>query len=63
MSCYHSTALYFNKRLGFANGIMVTGGSLGLILMPQLASLLQDAYPFRWASFITGELARHSNFR
>ncbi|XP_063883815.1 monocarboxylate transporter 9-like isoform X2 [Scylla paramamosain] len=59
MSCYHSTALYFNKRLGLANGIVVTGGSLGLILMPQLASLLQDAYPFRWASFITGAVVLH----
>ena len=55
--CYHSTALYFDKRLGLANGIMVTGGSLGLILMPQLASFLQERYPFRWASFLTGELA------
>ncbi|MPC90037.1 hypothetical protein E2C01_085004 [Portunus trituberculatus] len=59
MSCYQSTALYFNKRLGLANGIVVTGGSLGLILMPQLASLLQDVYPFRWASFITGAVVLH----
>lgn len=59
MSCYHSTALYFNKRLGLANGIVVTGGSLGLILMPQLASRLQEAYPFRWASFITGAVVLH----
>lgn len=52
--CYHMSAKYFKKRLGLANGIMVTGGSVGLMLMPQLASLLQQAFPFEWATVIAG---------
>ncbi|XP_050688145.1 uncharacterized protein LOC126980807 isoform X2 [Eriocheir sinensis] len=58
--CYHMTALYFNKRLGLANGFVVAGGSLGLILMPQLTSLLQEQYPFMWASFILGAVVLHA---
>ncbi|KAG0723640.1 hypothetical protein GWK47_042311 [Chionoecetes opilio] len=38
----------------------MTGGSLGLILMPQLASFLQERYSFRWATFLTGAIILHA---
>lgn len=53
-SCYHMSAKYFKKRLGLANGIMVTGGSVGLIVMPLLASWLQEEFSFEWAAIIAG---------
>lgn len=52
--CFHMIAKYFKKRLGIANSIMMTGGSVGIILLPQLASRLQEYYPFTWATLITG---------
>ncbi|XP_068214848.1 monocarboxylate transporter 13-like isoform X2 [Palaemon carinicauda] len=53
-SCYLMSAKYFKKRLGLANGIMVTGGSAGLIAMPLLASWLQEHLSFEWATVIAG---------
>lgn len=56
--CFHMIAKYFKKRLGIANSIMMTGGSVGIILLPQLASRLQEYYPFTWATLITGRYRR-----
>lgn len=56
MCCYHTLPHYFNKRLGLANGIMMSGGSLGIMLLPQFASFLQEQYPFKLAAFIIGEV-------
>ncbi|XP_066956586.1 monocarboxylate transporter 4-like isoform X3 [Macrobrachium rosenbergii] len=52
--CYHISAQYFKKRLGLANGIMVTGGSLGFIVMPLLGAELQEHFSFKWATIIAG---------
>ncbi|XP_064101081.1 uncharacterized protein LOC135211796 [Macrobrachium nipponense] len=52
--CFQMNTKYFKHRLGLANGIMMAGGSLGLILVPQLASYLQQIYPFEWANIIAG---------
>lgn len=59
--CYHTLPLYFHKRLGLANGIMVSGGSLGIMLLPQLASFMQDQYPFQLAALIIGEMREPSS--
>ncbi|XP_064109024.1 monocarboxylate transporter 3-like isoform X2 [Macrobrachium nipponense] len=53
-SCYHISAQYFKKRLGLANGIMVTGGSLGFVVMPLLGAELQERFSFKWATIIAG---------
>ena len=45
---------YFENRLGFANGTAVTVGSLGRIILPQLAVWLQEIYTFTGATLITG---------
>ncbi|XP_063589532.1 monocarboxylate transporter 9-like isoform X5 [Penaeus indicus] len=58
--CFHMIAKYFKKRLGIANSIMMTGGSVGIILLPQLASRLQEYYPFTWATLITGAVTLHA---
>ncbi|XP_042883522.1 monocarboxylate transporter 9-like isoform X2 [Penaeus japonicus] len=58
--CFYITAKYFKKRLGIANSIMMTGGSVGIILLPQLASRLQENYPFTWATLITGAVTLHA---
>ncbi|KAK4315956.1 hypothetical protein Pmani_012863 [Petrolisthes manimaculis] len=54
MCCYQTLPHYFHKRLGLANGIMVSGGSLGFMLMPQFASFLQERYPFQITALIIG---------
>ncbi|XP_068214851.1 monocarboxylate transporter 4-like isoform X2 [Palaemon carinicauda] len=53
-SCYHMSAKYFKKRLGLANGIMVTGGSLGFIVMPILGAKLHEHFSFQWTTIIAG---------
>ncbi|XP_068214842.1 monocarboxylate transporter 4-like isoform X2 [Palaemon carinicauda] len=52
--CFQMNSDYFDKRIGLASGIMMAGGSLGLILLSQLASYLQQIYPFEWANIIAG---------
>ncbi|KAK3890003.1 hypothetical protein Pcinc_006031, partial [Petrolisthes cinctipes] len=61
MCCYQTLPHYFHKRLGLANGIIMSGGSLGCMLMPQFASFLLEHYPFQMTSLIIGATLLNSS--
>lgn len=46
--------VYFTKRLGRANGILMTGTSLGLFTAPHLITFLQERYTYLGATLILG---------
>ena len=46
--------MYFDKRRGIANAILVAGGSLGGLILPPVYRILLDTYGLRGALLITG---------
>lgn len=48
--------LYFTRRLGRANGILMAGTSVGQFVAPHLITHLQEEYTFMGATFILGAI-------
>ncbi|XP_043267637.1 uncharacterized protein [Venturia canescens] len=51
---------YFDKKRGQAVGFSMVGTAIAMMLMPQLAHILLDAYGFRGTMLIIGGWAMHS---
>ncbi|XP_071524183.1 monocarboxylate transporter 12-B-like isoform X1 [Panulirus ornatus] len=58
--CFTVIPLYFDRRRGLANGIMMAGVCMGQIVGPPLARLLQDEFGFTGATLILGGIILHS---
>lgn len=50
----NTVALWFNRRLGIANGLISTGSSLSMGLVPTVALALIQAFGWRWAYALLG---------
>lgn len=51
---------YFKKRRGQAVGLSMAGTAIGMLIMPQLVTLLLENYGFRGAVLVLSGLALHS---
>ncbi|KAG7168115.1 monocarboxylate transporter 12-B-like [Homarus americanus] len=57
--CLVIVPLYFDKKRGVANAIMLGGMSFGQIVAPPVVRFLQDEFSFRGATMILGALVLH----
>lgn len=54
--CFVILPLYFQRRRGLANGIMMSGICMGQLVGPPVARFLQASYGFKGATLIIGAL-------
>ncbi|KAK8753969.1 hypothetical protein OTU49_005114 [Cherax quadricarinatus] len=58
--CFIILPLYFDRKRGVANSIMMAGICMGQIVGPPVARFLQDEYGFKGATLIIGALILNS---